>query len=122
VLGSVGVSLGLAPVVGLTTELIVGSAPPVRGRDAAQLGHRRRRGALAALTLTTLRDRPAATTEATAEEMAVGSLVGRSVLTGYRLQVAQEMYRSGQCTVAASAKPLGVSRAFVYRHLTGDSC
>jgi DNA invertase Pin-like site-specific DNA recombinase len=33
-----------------------------------------------------------------------------SVLTGHKLQVAQEMYRSGQYTVAAIAKTLGVSR------------
>jgi predicted ArsR family transcriptional regulator len=31
------------------------------------------------------------------------------------------MYRSGQYTVAAIAKALGVSRASIYRHLTGDS-
>jgi predicted transcriptional regulator len=35
--------------------------------------------------------------------------------------VAREMYRSGQYTVAAIATTLGVSRASVYRHLTGDS-
>jgi DNA invertase Pin-like site-specific DNA recombinase len=40
-----------------------------------------------------------------------------SVLTGHKLQVAQEMYRSGQYTVAAIAKTLGVSRASIYRHL-----
>jgi DNA invertase Pin-like site-specific DNA recombinase len=38
-----------------------------------------------------------------------------------KLQVAQDMYRSGQYTVAAIAKALGVSRASIYRHLTGDS-
>jgi predicted transcriptional regulator len=32
--------------------------------------------------------------------------------------VAQEMYASGQYTVAAIAKTLGVSRASVYRHVT----
>ena len=42
-------------------------------------------------------------------------------MTGHKLQVAQEMYRSGQYSVAAIAKTLGVSRASVYRHLTGDS-
>jgi Helix-turn-helix domain of resolvase/Resolvase, N terminal domain len=40
-----------------------------------------------------------------------------TVLTGHKLQVAQEMYRSGRYTVAAIAKTLGVSRAWVYRHL-----
>jgi AcrR family transcriptional regulator len=33
------------------------------------------------------------------------------------LRVAQEMYRSGQYTVSAIAKTLGVSRASIYRHL-----
>ena len=32
-----------------------------------------------------------------------------------------EMYSSGQYTVAAIAKILGVSRASIYRHLAGDS-
>jgi hypothetical protein len=40
------------------------------------------------------------------------------VLIGYKLRVAQEMYASGQRTVAAIATTLGVSRASVYRHLT----
>jgi hypothetical protein len=40
------------------------------------------------------------------------------VLTGHKLQVAQEMYGSGQYTVAAIATTLGVSRASIYRHLT----
>jgi DNA invertase Pin-like site-specific DNA recombinase len=44
-----------------------------------------------------------------------------SVLTGHKVRVAQEMYASGQYTVAAIAKTLGVSRASIYRHLTGDS-
>jgi AcrR family transcriptional regulator len=39
------------------------------------------------------------------------------VLTGHKLQVAQEMFASGQYTVAAIAKTLGVSRASIYRHL-----
>jgi hypothetical protein len=34
-----------------------------------------------------------------------------AVLTGHKLQVAQEMYRCGQYTVAVIAKTLGVSRA-----------
>jgi DNA invertase Pin-like site-specific DNA recombinase len=41
-----------------------------------------------------------------------------SVLTAHKLQVAQEMYASGQYTVAAIATTLGVSRASIYRHLT----
>ena len=41
-------------------------------------------------------------------------------MTAHKSRVAWEMYRSGQYTVAAIAKTLGVSRAFVYRHLTGD--
>ena len=44
-----------------------------------------------------------------------------SVMTAHKLQVAQEMYASGQYTIAAIAKTLGVSRASIYRHLTGDS-
>jgi hypothetical protein len=40
-----------------------------------------------------------------------------SVMTAHKLQVAQEMYRSGQYTVAAIATTLGVSRASIYRHL-----
>jgi AcrR family transcriptional regulator len=40
------------------------------------------------------------------------------VLTGHKLQVAQEMYRSGEYSVAAIAKTLGVSRASIYRHLS----
>jgi DNA invertase Pin-like site-specific DNA recombinase len=40
------------------------------------------------------------------------------VLAGPKLQVAQEMYRSGQYTVSAIAATLGVSRASIYRHLT----
>jgi DNA invertase Pin-like site-specific DNA recombinase len=41
-----------------------------------------------------------------------------SVMTAPKLQVAREMYSSGQYTVAAIARTLGVSRASVYRHLT----
>jgi DNA invertase Pin-like site-specific DNA recombinase len=40
------------------------------------------------------------------------------VLTGHNLKVAQEMYSSGQYTVAAIVKTVGVSRALIYRHLT----
>ena len=43
------------------------------------------------------------------------------MLTGDKLQVTREMYCSGQYTVAAIAEALGVSRASIYRHLTGDS-
>ena len=43
------------------------------------------------------------------------------MLISHKLQVAQEMYASGQYTVATIAKTLGVSRASIYRHLTGDS-
>jgi predicted transcriptional regulator len=39
-------------------------------------------------------------------------------MTAPKAQVAQEMYRSGQYTVAAIATTLGVSRASIYRHLT----
>ena len=41
------------------------------------------------------------------------------MLTGHKLRVAQEMYRSGEYTVAMIAKTLGVSRASIYRHLLG---
>jgi DNA invertase Pin-like site-specific DNA recombinase len=44
-----------------------------------------------------------------------------SVLTGHKLQVAQEMYASRQYTVAAIAKTLGVSRASIYRHLSNPA-
>jgi predicted transcriptional regulator len=39
-------------------------------------------------------------------------------MTAHKAQVAREMYSSGQYTVAAIAKTLGVSRASIYRHLT----
>ncbi|MFL6192193.1 MAG: helix-turn-helix domain-containing protein [Actinomycetes bacterium] len=39
------------------------------------------------------------------------------MLTGHKLQVAQEMYDSGQYTVAAIPETLGISRASIYRHL-----
>ncbi len=40
-----------------------------------------------------------------------------SVMTPDKLEVAREMYASGEHTVAAIAAVLGVSRASVYRHL-----
>jgi DNA invertase Pin-like site-specific DNA recombinase len=63
--------------------------------------------------------------ERTAAGLAAARTRGRrggrpSVLTGHKLQVAEEMYRSGQYTVAAIATTLGVSRASIYRHLGGD--
>ena len=42
------------------------------------------------------------------------------MLSAHKLQVAWEMYATGQYTVAAIAKTLGFSRASIYRHLTGD--
>jgi len=39
-------------------------------------------------------------------------------MTAHKLQVAREMYASGQYTVAVIAKTLGVSRASICRHLT----
>ncbi len=38
-------------------------------------------------------------------------------MTAHKAQVAEEMYASGQYTVAAIATTLGVSRASVYRHV-----
>jgi DNA invertase Pin-like site-specific DNA recombinase len=59
------------------------------------------------------------TTAGLAAARARGRHGGRpSVLTGHKLQVAQEMYRSGEYSVTAIAKTLGVSRASIYRHLT----
>jgi DNA invertase Pin-like site-specific DNA recombinase len=40
-----------------------------------------------------------------------------SVMTTHKARVAQEMYRSGQYTMATIATTLGVSRASIYRHL-----
>jgi DNA invertase Pin-like site-specific DNA recombinase len=62
--------------------------------------------------------------ERTAAGLAAARARGRHggrppVLTGHKLQVAQEMHRSGQYTVAAIATTLGVSRASIYRHLGG---
>jgi DNA invertase Pin-like site-specific DNA recombinase len=44
-----------------------------------------------------------------------------SVMTPHKLRVAQELYASGQYTVTAIAKTLGVSRASIYRHLTAPA-
>jgi hypothetical protein len=58
------------------------------------------------------------TTAGLAAARARGRHGGRpSVLSGHKLRVAQEMYRSGQYTVAAIARTLGVSRASIYRNL-----
>jgi DNA invertase Pin-like site-specific DNA recombinase len=62
--------------------------------------------------------------ERTAAGLAAARARGRhsgrpSVMTAHKAQVAQEMYASGQYTVAAIANTLGVSRASIYRHLTG---
>jgi predicted transcriptional regulator len=43
------------------------------------------------------------------------------VLTGHKLQVAQEMRASGQYTVATIVKTLRVSRASIYRHIEGPT-
>jgi DNA invertase Pin-like site-specific DNA recombinase len=63
--------------------------------------------------------------ERTAAGLAAARARGRhggrpKVMTAHKLQVAREMYRSGQYTVAGIAEALGVSRASIYRHLTGD--
>ena len=59
------------------------------------------------------------TKEGLAAARARGRHGGRpSVLTGHKLQVAPELYRSGEYSAAAIAKTLGVSRASIYRHLT----
>jgi DNA invertase Pin-like site-specific DNA recombinase len=71
--------------------------------------------ALAELERDLIRER---TTAGLAAARARGRHGGRaSVLTAQKLQVAQEMYRSGEYTVAAIATTLGVSRASIYRHL-----
>jgi DNA invertase Pin-like site-specific DNA recombinase len=44
-----------------------------------------------------------------------------SVMTAHKARVAQEMYRSGQYTVATIATTLGVSRASIYRHVADSS-
>jgi DNA invertase Pin-like site-specific DNA recombinase len=61
--------------------------------------------------------------ERTAAGLAAARVRGRrggrpSVMTAHKLQVARELYRSGEYTVAAIATTLGVSRASIYRHLT----
>jgi DNA invertase Pin-like site-specific DNA recombinase len=59
------------------------------------------------------------TTAGLAAARARGGHGGRpSVLTAHKLQVAREMYCSGEYSVAAIAMTLGVSRASIYRHLT----
>jgi DNA invertase Pin-like site-specific DNA recombinase len=63
--------------------------------------------------------------ERTAAGLAAARARGRhggrpSVITADKLRVARELDGSGQYPVAAIAKTLGVSRASVYRHLTGD--
>jgi DNA invertase Pin-like site-specific DNA recombinase len=60
--------------------------------------------------------------ERTAAGLAAARARGRHggrplVMTTRKAQVAQEMYRSGESTVAAIATTLGVSRASIYRHL-----
>jgi DNA invertase Pin-like site-specific DNA recombinase len=60
--------------------------------------------------------------ERTAAGLAAARSRGRhggrpSVMTTHKARVAQEMYRSGQYTVAAIATTLGVSRPSIYRHL-----
>jgi DNA invertase Pin-like site-specific DNA recombinase len=58
------------------------------------------------------------TTAGLAAARARGRTAGRpSVMTTHKLQVAEEMYRSGQYTISAIATTLGVSRASIYRHL-----
>jgi DNA invertase Pin-like site-specific DNA recombinase len=61
------------------------------------------------------------TTAGLAAARAHGRHGGRpSVMTTHKLQVARDMHRSGQYTVATIAKTLGVSRASIYRHLTNS--
>lgn len=60
--------------------------------------------------------------ERTAAGLAAARARGRhggrpSVMTAHKLQAAQQMYRSGQYTVAEIASTLGVSRASIYRYL-----
>jgi DNA invertase Pin-like site-specific DNA recombinase len=43
-----------------------------------------------------------------------------SVMTAHKARVAQEMYGSGQYTVATIAKTLGVSRVSIYRHVVSS--
>jgi DNA invertase Pin-like site-specific DNA recombinase len=56
--------------------------------------------------------------ERTSAGLAAARARGRpSVMTEHKLRVAQDMYESKQYTAAAIAKSLGVSRAWIYRHL-----
>jgi DNA invertase Pin-like site-specific DNA recombinase len=64
--------------------------------------------------------------ERTAAGLAAARTRGRrggrpSALSGHNLQVAREMYASGQYTMAVIAATLGVSRASIYRYVTGDA-
>jgi DNA invertase Pin-like site-specific DNA recombinase len=64
--------------------------------------------------------------ERTAAGLAAARARGRqggrpAVLSGHKLQVAREMHASGQYTVSAIARTLGVSRASIYRHLDGSA-
>jgi DNA invertase Pin-like site-specific DNA recombinase len=71
--------------------------------------------ALAEFERDLIRERTAA---GLAAARACGHRGGRpSVMTAHKARVAQEMYASGQYTVAAIASTLGVSRASIYRHL-----
>ena len=53
--------------------------------------------------------------------LALDQLRPGDTLVVWKLQVAQEMYRSGRYTVAGIATTLGVSRASIYRHVGGSS-
>jgi DNA invertase Pin-like site-specific DNA recombinase len=115
--------------------------PPTPGRHHHQPGRTRRRvselqeaidtttpggklvfhvfAALAEFERDLIRERTAA---GLAAARARGRRGGRPApMAGHKLQVVQEMYRSGQYTVTAIAKTLGVSRASIYRHLTSDN-
>jgi DNA invertase Pin-like site-specific DNA recombinase len=71
--------------------------------------------ALAEFECDLIRERAAA---GLAAARARGRRGGRpSVMTAHKLQVARDMYRSGQYSVSAIATTLGVSRASIYRHL-----
>ena len=60
--------------------------------------------------------------ERTAAGLAAARARGRRggrppVMTAHKLQVAREMYGSGEFSVSAIAQTLGISRASLYRHL-----